>query len=60
MQRVAYKTLTKRYQARIKVNTIQQALSYAFTFSSPYLTLGCNMPIQDIYIEGMWYLSSSK
>ena len=45
MQRVAYRTPTKRYQARTKVNTIQQALlTYAST-SSPYLILGYNAPI---------------
>ena len=45
MRRVAYRMPTKRYQARTKVNTIQQApLTYTFA-SSPYLTLGCNTPI---------------
>ena len=60
MQHIAYKTPTKRYQARTKVNTIQWALFYAFTSSFPYLTLGYNMPVQGIYIEGIQYLSSSK
>ena len=44
MQRVAYKTSTKYYQARTKVNTIQQAL-LTYTSTSPYLTLGRDAPI---------------
>ena len=45
MQRVAYRTPTKRYQARTKVDTIQQVLlTYAST-SSLYLILGRDMPI---------------
>ena len=60
MQRVAYRMPTKRYQAKTKVNTIQQALlTYASTFS-PYLILGYNTPMQDIYMGGMRYLSSSR
>ena len=45
MQRVAYKTPTKRYQARTKADAIQQALLTYTSTSSPYLTLGRNMPI---------------
>ena len=60
MQRVAYRISTKYYQARTKVNTIQQALlTYAST-SSPYLTLGYNTPMQDIRIGGIQYPSSSR
>ena len=45
MQRVAYKTPTKRYRAKTKVDTIQWALlTYTYTFS-PYLILGYNTPI---------------
>ena len=53
MQRVAYRTPTKRYQARTKVNTIQWALLTYTSTSSSYLMLGCNAPIQDIRIGGM-------
>ena len=60
MQRVACETPTKRYQARTKVNTIQWALSYTSASSSPCLILGRNIPVQDIYVGGMRYLSSSR
>ena len=45
MQRVAYKTPTIYYQARTKVNTIQQALLTCTSTSSPYLILGRDIPI---------------
>ena len=45
MQRVAYRTPTKYYQARTKVNTIQWALLTSTSTSSPYLILGYNTPI---------------
>ena len=60
MQCVACEMPTKRYQARTKVNTIQWALSCAFTFSSPYLMSGRDVPMQDICVGGIQYLSSSR
>ena len=45
MQCIAYKMPTKHYWARTKVNTIQQALFYTSTSSSPYLILGRDVPV---------------
>jgi len=53
MQRIVYKTPTKRHQAKTKVNTIWWALlTYTFSFSS-YLILNCNILVQDIYVENI-------
>ena len=60
MQRVTYKMLTKRRQAKTKVNTIQQALSTYTSSFSLHSTLNRNVFIQDIYAKGIWYLSSFR
>ena len=61
MQYVVYKMPTEHYQAKTKVDTIQQAFfCTSASFFSPYLILGRDAPVQDIYAGGMRYLSSSK
>ena len=59
MQYIAYRMPTERCWAKTRINTIWWALLTYISASSLYLILGYDIPVQGIYIRGMWYLSSS-